>query len=301
MSKVPAALQPVVTVLKDAAAGWSRHGTERLAASLSFYTLFSLAPMLMVVTAIFGWFLGEEAVQAQLSGWLTEMVGADTTATILQLVENADRPGAQVLTAVIGMVTIALAATRTFDQFQGALNTIWESPPPGSKGVFGAVGRKLLSFGLVLSIGIFVLVSVAVGASLQGLAQYLADNYGFPSGLAVFAHDVTNLMVLTVAFGSVYRLLPARKETWSNVILGGLATGILFTLGKHGIAMYLGRSSAGSAYGASGSLVVLLLWMYYSAMIVLGGAELTQAIARYRRGGQPLVEADGKPALAVEE
>ena len=313
MPKLPTALQPLVHILKDALAGWSRHGTERLAASLSFYTLFSMAPMLMVVTAVFGWFLGEAAVQEQLSGWLTEMVGPDTSTTILELVENADRPGAQAMTAVIGMVTIVLAATRTFDQFQGALNTIWESPPPGSKGVVGALSRKALSFGLVVSIGLFVLVSVAVGASLQGFAQYLSDEYGFPSGLAVFAHDVTNLLVLTVAFGSVYRLLPARKEAWSNVIIGGLCTGILFSLGKHGIAMYLGRSSAGSAYGASGSIVVLLLWMYYSAMIVLGGAELTQAIARYRNGptdGQAPApaapdsaassEAEAEPALAVD-
>jgi len=284
MSRIPARLQPAVAVFKDAAAGWSRHGTERLAASLSFYTLFSLAPTLMVVTAVFGWFLGEDSVQVQLAGWLDQMVGPEQAATILQLVENADKPGAQALTAIIGLVTTALAATRTFDQFQGALNTIWESPPPGTRGVVAAVWKKLLSIALVVSIGVFVLISVAVGASLQGFAVYLAENYAFPSGLAVFAHDVTNLLVLTVAFGSVYRMVPARKEAWTNVVLGGLITGVLFSLGKHGIAMYLGRSSAGSAYGASGSLVMLLLWMYYSAMIVLGGAELTQSIARYRRG-----------------
>ncbi len=123
--------------------------------------------------------------------------------------------------------------------------------------------------------------------------------------MAVFANDATNLLVLTVAFGSIYRLLPARKEAWANVITGGLVTGALFSLGKHGIAMYLGRSSAGSAYGASGSLVMLLLWMYYSAMIVLFGAELTQAIARYRRGEPPKakkseVQAEPEPVVAVD-
>lgn len=284
MSRIPARLQPIAVVVKDAGAGWTRHGTERLAASLSFYTLFSLAPTLMVVTAVFGWFLGEASVQQQLAGWLNEMVGQEQAQTILQLVKNADQPNAQALTAAIGLGTTALAATRTFDHFQGALNTIWESPPPGTRGVAAAVWKKLLSILLVVSIGIFVLISVAVGASLQGFAVYLAEHYAFPAGLAVFAHDVTNLLVLTVAFGSVYRLVPARKEAWRNVALGGFITAVLFSLGKHGIAIYLGRSSAGSAYGASGSLVMLLLWMYYSAMIVLGGAELTQSIARYRSG-----------------
>jgi len=284
MSLLPARLQPAVTILKDAAAGWTRHGTERLSASLSFYTLFSLAPTLMVVTAVFGWFLGEDSVQIRLAGWLNEMVGPEQAQTILQLVENADKPGVQALTAAIGLGTTALAATRTFDHFQGALNTIWESPPPGKRGWVAAIWKKVLSIFLVVSIGVFVLISVAVGASLQGFAVYLAEHYAFPSGLAVFAHDATNLFVLTVAFGSVYRLVPARTEAWTNVVLGGLVTSVLFSLGKHGIAIYLGRSSAGSAYGASGSLVMLLLWMYYSAMIVLGGAELTQSIARFRRG-----------------
>ena len=187
------------------------------------------------------------------------------------------------------------------DSFQGALNTIWESPPQARMGFFRALARKLLSFALVLSIGAFVVVSVAVGTSLQALAEYLTVHYGFPSQLAVIAHDATNLFVLTIAFGSVYRLLPARTEAWSNVIAGGLVTGLLFSLGKHGIELYLGRSGAGSAYGASGSLVMLLLWMYYSAMIVLGGAELTQAFARYRKGSGPAPNAAEQPAVVVDD
>ncbi len=278
----PSSLLTVVHVLKDAAGGWARHGTERLAASLSFYTLFSLAPILMVVTAIFGWFLGEAVVQSRLAAWLTDMVGAEAAATILQLVADADRPKAQAFTAVIGMATIALAATRTFDHFQGALNTIWEVDAVKGRGLLDAVVRKVLSLTLVLSIGVFVLGSVTAGAVLQGLAQYLADNHGLPSQWVVLAHDFSNIAVLTLAFGAVYRYLPARKEAWKSVILGGLATSVLFSLGKHGIEAYLGHTSVASAYGASSSLVMLLLWMYYSAMIVLGGAELTQAIARYR-------------------
>ncbi|HCH65047.1 MAG: hypothetical protein CL927_06745 [Deltaproteobacteria bacterium] len=283
MLRIPPPILPVVSVVRDAAGAWSRHGSERLAASLSFYTLFSLAPILMVVTAIFGAFLGEAVVHTHLSDWLVDTAGPEAAATIMELVANADRPRAQAFTAVIGMGTIALAATRTFDHFQGALNTIWEVDPMVGKGVLGAVLRKLLSFGLVLSIGMFVVLSVTVGASLQGLAEHLAEHYAFPSQIAVLSHQGTNLVVLTMAFGAVYRFVPARKESWTNVMLGGLVTSVLFTLGKHGIAVYLGRTSATSAYGASGSLVMLLLWMYYSAMIVLGGAELTQAIARYRR------------------
>ena len=284
MRRLPARLQPLVAIARDAAAGWSRHGSERLAASLSFYTLFSLAPTLMVVTAVFGWFLGEDSVQVQLAAWLDQMVGPEQTETILQLVEDADQPRTQAVTALIGLVTTALAATRTFDHLQGALNTIWESPPPSTRGVVAALWKKLLSISLVMSIGLFVIISVAVGASLQGFAAYLSQHYAFPSGLAVLAHDLTNLAILTLAFGAVYRMVPARKESWSNVVMGGLVTSVLFSLGKHGIAMYLGKSGAGSAYGASGSLVMLLLWMYYSAMIVLGGAEVTQSIARYRAG-----------------
>lgn len=270
-------------VLRDAWGAWSRHGTGRLAAALSFYTLFSLAPMVMVITAFFGWLLGDAAVQTALHGWLVDTVGADTAGTVQGLVAGADRPGAQAATAGIGVATMLLGATRTFDQFQQALNEIWEVGDAAKTGVAAAVGRKALSFGLVLAIGLFVVVSVTVGASLQGLAIWLSEQWGLPSHVAVLTHDLTNLIVLTAAFALVFGWVPARREPWGVLAMGGFWTAVFFSMGKHGIAVYLGRSSPGSAYGASGSLVVLLLWVYYSMMIVLWGAELTQAIARLRR------------------
>lgn len=280
---MPDALRHAITIARDAAAGWGRHGTSHMAAALSFYTLFSLAPMLMVVMAVFGRFLGKDEVQGQLQGWLVDTMGPDTAATVMELVQNADKPGAQVVTALIGVVTIGLAATRTFGYFQEALDRIWESPPVAASGLWRAITSKATAFSLVLSIGVFVFVSVTVGALLQGFADYLALHYGFPSQLAVRAHQAADLLVMSGAFAAIYRFVPARTEGAKNVLLGGFITALLFEVGKHGIGLYLGRSSPGSAYGASGSLVVLLLWMYYSAMIVLGGAEITQAIARLRR------------------
>lgn len=296
MSKLPPALRTFVLILKDTFAGWSRHGTERQAAALAFYTLFSIAPTLMVVTAVFGWFFGEAAVAGTLESQLTVLVGAETAATIQGLMQSAHKPGTQLFTAIAGFVTLLLAASRAFQQLEGALNTIWESRRSKKGGAIRAtIEQKLVAFSLVLSIGVFVMLSMVLGAALEVVAQYLAEYLPISRGLAVWINDLTTLSVMTAAFAAIYRILPARKEAWWNILLGAGVTALLFAAGKHGISSYLGRSGAGSAYGASGSLVVLLLWLYYSAMLVLAGAELTQAVARWRRGelaGAPPPPAD---------
>jgi membrane protein len=285
MDKLPPKLRTVLLILKDTFAGWSRHGTERQAAALAFYTLFSIAPTLMVVTAVFGWFFGEAAVAGTLDDQLTVLVGAQTAETIQGLMQSAHKPGAQLITAIIGFVTLLLAASRAFQQLEGALNTIWEAQRSKASGAIRAtIEQKLVAFSLVLSIGVFVMLSMLLGAVLEVVAQYLAEYLPISRGLAVWINDLTTFGVMTAAFAAVYRILPARKEAWWNILLGAGVTALLFAGGKHAISAYLGRSGAGSAYGASGSLVVLLMWLYYSAMLVLVGAELTQAVARWRRG-----------------
>lgn len=294
MPKIPQPIRTVGAVLKDTFAGWGRHGTERQAAALAFYTLFSIAPTLMVVTAVFGWFFGEKAVAGTLQAQLAVLVGDQTAATIQGLMQSAHQPGTQLLTAIVGFVTLLLAASRAFQQLEGALNTIWESRRSKAQGAIRAtIEQKLVAFGLVLSIGVFVMLSMLMGAALEILARYLAEYLPMSRGLAVWINDLTTFGVMTAAFAAIYRVLPARKEGWRSIVLGAAVTALLFTAGKHGISTYLGRSGAGSAYGASGSLVILLLWLYYSAMLVLAGAELTQAVARWRRG-----ELDSRPPPA---
>jgi membrane protein len=282
---VPPALRLIADVLLDAWRAWSRHGTERQAAALAFYTLFSLAPILMVVTAAFGFVFGQDSVQAQLQAQLPVLVGPEIAATVLDLVQRGDRPGAQALTALVGFGTLLLAASRAFQQLQGALDAIWEAHggAPARGAIQRTLQRRALAFGLVLSVGLFVLLSLVLGAVLEASLAWAAHWMPASAAVGPWVNDLTTLGVMTVAFGAIYRLLPSRAEDPRALAIGAVVTAALFTAGKHGIAAWLGRSGAGSAYGASGSLVVLLLWLYYSAMLVLGGAELTQAVARRLR------------------
>ena len=265
------------TVLKHAFAGWWNDNVPHLGAALSYYTLFSLAPILVVAMAIAGLVFGTEAVRGEIVGQIDGLVGHDGAVAMEAMLEGAAKPSTSVLATIIGVITFFLGATGAFLELQTALNAIWRVKPKASTSFLRAlIIDRLTSFGLVVVVGFLMLTSLLVSAGLAALHTYMGET--FPGGAALWegVNVIVSLAVISILFAMVYKLLPDVELTWSDVWVGGLVTAGLFTVGKFLIGLYLGTSAFASSYGAAGSVIVLLLWVYYSAQIVLLGAEFTR-------------------------
>jgi membrane protein len=269
-----------------------------MGAALAYYTTFSLAPLLIIVIAVAGLVFGQEAARGEIVFQLRGLVGEEGSTAIEQLLTNASRPSSSVLASIIGFVTLLLGATSVFGELQSALDRIWRAPaPPGPSGVLTLLRSRLLSFGMVITMGFLLLVSLVVGAALSALSKW--GGAMFPAALVVL--QVLNLAigfgVTILLFATAYRILPRVKIAWSDVWIGATVTAVLFTVGKYLIGLYLGRAGISSGFGAAGSLVIILVWVYYSAQIFLLGAEFTWVFAHSygsRVGTTP------PPARAIE-
>ena len=262
----------------------------RLGASLAYYTLFAIAPVLLVATAIAGLAFGAEAVRGEIVGQIDYLVGRDGARAVQSLLEGASQRRAGYLATIVGSVTLVLAATGAFLELQTALNTIWRVKPNPTNATFTAfVMDRVRSFGLVVAIGFLLLVSLAVSAALAALGSWLERiSPGMP--LVWNAVNVlVSLAVITALFTMLYAFLPDVKLRGRDVVVGAFVTAILFTIGKQLIGFYLGQSTTASTYGAAGSVIVLLLWVYYSSQVVLVGAEFTR-IYTQRQGRRPRPE-----------
>jgi len=259
---------------------WWDDDAIRLGASLAYYTLFALAPILLVATAVAGLVFGAEAARGQIVGQLDQLVGPDGARAVQSLLEGASHRRAGMLATVLGGITFVVAATGAFLELQAALNTIWRVKPAARANVRGFVVDRLRSFGLVVAIGFLLMVSLAVTASLAAFNAWLAPRSpGIPlawSGVNVLA----SVVVTTGLFALLYRFLPDLPLRWRDVTTGAFVTAILFTIGQQLIGLYLGQSSVSSSYGAAGSVMILLLWVYYSCQILLFGAEFTRVYAQ---------------------
>ncbi|MGH7525988.1 MAG: YihY/virulence factor BrkB family protein [Gemmatimonadales bacterium] len=273
-------------ILKRALGGWWNDNVPRLGASLSYYTLFALAPVLVVAIGIAGLVFGAEAVRGEIVGQIDGLVGRDGARAVQAMLESASKPSESILATAVGLVTFFLGATGAFLELQTALNGIWRVKPKPDAGVREMVLDRLVSFGLVIGVGFLLLVSLVVSAGLSALNRYLG---GLFPGFAVLWQGINVLVsfgVITLLFAMIYRILPDVDLTWSDVWVGAVVTAGLFSVGKFLIGLYLGTSGVASSYGAAGSVVVLLVWVYYSAQIVLLGAEFTRAYVE-RFGGRP--------------
>lgn len=293
-------VRAALAVARETWRGWKRHGTERLAAALAFFAMFSIAPMLMLITAILGWIFGRRAVRGELEASLVELVGPELATTIHDIVESSHDPSAQALTALVGFGTLAWAATRTITQLQGALDTIWDVAPNRVGGLAALIRQRAVAFSLVLGLGLVLMTSLALSTAARTWTHHLAAQITTPEWLVHTIDNGLSAALLGLAFAVLFRVLPSRREAWRPVLYGGLVTGLLFTAGKHGISLYLSRTGTASAYGAAGSVVALLLWLYYTAMIVLVGAEITQVLAR-RWSRAAGVSGDGHPRPAEDQ
>lgn len=269
---------------------WSEDDAAQLAAALAYYTIFSLAPLLVVVIAIAGLVLGREAVQGEIVRQIDGVVGSDGAHAIQDLIVNASKPAQSVVASTIGFLTLLFGASGVVGQLKAALNRIWDVPTQ-SAGFLGAIRERLTSFALVLGIGFVLLVSLAINAALAAAATYVHS--GGNESVWFTVNFIVTCGVEAILFALMFKLLPDTEVRWAEVWLGAVVTALLFEAGKLVVGIYLGRAGIGSAYGAAGSLIVVLVWVYYSAQILFFGAEFTQVHARHRRGEGTVRDASG--------
>lgn len=281
-------------VLKQTGTSWSQDKVPRLAAALAFYTILSVAPLLVVVLAVAGLVFGREAVAGRVEDQLRGLVGNQGGEALQAMIASAEGPGSGVA-MVVGVVMLLLGASGVFAELQDSLNTIWEVAPKPGRGVLGVVRDRFLSLAMVFGVGFLLLVSLVLSAALAALTKVA----GLESAGAVgqVLNVAVSLAVVTGLFAMMFKLLPDARIAWRDVWVGALVTAVLFTVGKLLIGLYLGRAGLGSAYGAAGSLVVFVVWAYYSGQILFLGAEFTKAYAN-QFGGRVTPAKDAVPMTA---
>ncbi len=275
------------SILRQAFVGWWDDNVPRLGASLAFYTLFAMAPILVISIAIAGLAFGPEAVRGEIVGEIQGLVGRQGAMAVQAMLEGAAKPSSSILATVIGSITAFIGATGAFIELQTALNAIWRVKPRPGVGVHAFLMERLISFGLVVGVGFLLLVSLLVSATLAALNRYLGGLFPGLTAAWEAGNVLVSLAVITLLFAMVYKVLPDVKLRWRDVWIGALVTAGFFTVGKQLIGLYLGTSSVASSYGAAGSVVVLLVWVYYSAQVVLLGAEFTRFYVERTRGAPP--------------
>jgi membrane protein len=269
-------------MLKMTYSDWSEDKATRLGAALAYYTVFSLAPLLIIVLAIAGAVFDPETVRAQINQQLG--LGEAGGEGIARLIEGAQKSGSGLVASILGGAAILFGATGVFVQLKDALNTIWEVEPKPGLGVWAYVKERLLSFGMILVIGFLLLVLLVVSAVLHGVQEYIGEWLPMPGWTAQLLDVVISFAGVTLLFAMIYKYLPDVQIRWRDVWLGAAVTALLFTVGKFLLGLYLGRASFTSAYGAAGTIVIILLWAYYSAQILFFGAEFTQVYAKQYGG-----------------
>lgn len=285
--------------LKETAVGFSKGKGSTLAAAIAYRTLFSMAPLLVIAVAVAGWVFGEQAVTGELVAQIEGIVGEETAVLIQNLLSSASQGSSGTIATIISVAVLFFGASGLFGQIKVALNQIWGvAPPPaesGLQGVVKVIKTRLLAFLLVILIGVLLLVTLAITTALSALDAYLGDSW---SGAGPVLNNLVSVGIMAVLFAIIFKVLPDAAVAWRDVGLGALVTAVLFGLGEYLISLYLTRTSVGSTYGAAGSLVATLLWIYYSAQIFLFGAEFTQVYAN-KFGSR--VRSDGtKTATTVE-
>lgn len=274
--------------IKEAVVDWVDDECPRWGAALAFYSVLSLAPLLVIAVAIAGAVFGDEAARGEIVSQMQSLMGKEGAEAIQQMILHAQKPALGSLAAVMGLVVLLFGAGGVFGELRAALNRIWEVEPKRGGGVLRYLRERFLSVTMVLGTGFLLLVSLALSAFLNGAQAYFASQFPALVNLGHVVNAVVSFGLATVLFALIYKFVPDVRVAWKDVWIGAFTTAVLFTIGKFLLGLYLGRGTFGSAYGAAGSLVVLVVWIYYSAQVMFLGAELTQVYARhYGSGLQP--------------
>jgi membrane protein len=272
-------------VIKDTFKEFGEDKATRLAAALAYYSIFSIGPLLFLLVAFLGWKFGELAVQGQVRHQIASVVGEES-AKIIESMMAAKKLGTSPITTILGVITLFIGASGVFGQLQDALNTVWEVKAKPGMGIWAFLRDRFLSMSMVLGLGFLLLISMVLTTAVQALVQRGGQLFPIPDAVTATLSTVVAFGVVVLLFAMIYKFLPDVKLPWSDVWVGALVTAGLFTAGKFLLGLYLGREGMATAYGKAGSVVVILLWIYYSSIILLLGAEFTQVYA-LRRGHKP--------------
>ena len=267
-------------LLKDIARLWVDDYVPSMGAALAFYTVFSMAPLLLIVISVAGLIFGEDAARGEIAAQLQLLMGERSADAIQELLVSVRSPAEGAAATLLGVLLLLVGATTVFGELQDALDRIWRVPSRGqSSGWLGLIRSRLLSFGMILAIGFLLTVSLVVSAALATLGRWWEPLFGGWYWVASLSNAAVSFFMVAVMFALIYKVMPRARVQWKDVWVGAFATTSLFTLGKFLISLYIGRSGVTSPFGAAGSLVVMLLWVYYSAQIFLLGAEFTWVYA----------------------
>ncbi|MFL6620302.1 MAG: YihY/virulence factor BrkB family protein [Povalibacter sp.] len=274
------------THVKCAAMHWASDQAATLGAALAFYCAFSLGPLLIILVTITGWVVGSDTALSSLRGQLNDLFGAGTAGILLQAVRNSQEDGGPLAT-VVSIFSLLIGATTVFAALESALELIWGARAQVPSGFYGFIRARLLSFGLILAIGFLLLVSLSISTALASLRSIIAQRYQELLITITVLDLLISTSLITGLVAVIYRYLPARRLPWRPALIGAFITAILFQAGRWLIALYLGRSTQPSAFGAAASFAAMLLWLYYSAQIFLFGAELTSCVGGLRKPQAP--------------
>jgi membrane protein len=271
------------TILKAAFSGFMNDLALKYSASLAYYTIFSLAPLLLLVISLAGIFLGKDAIQGKVFSEINGFVGNDAAQQIQEMIKHLEMSGKSTISVIIGVITLIIGATTVFGEIQESINIIWQVKAKPKKAWLKLVKNRLLSGSLIISLGFLLLVSLILNGALLAISDRLKI---FLPNITVVIFNIINLLisfiVIAVLFGAIFKVLPDAKISWKDVRSGAIFTALLFMLGRLGIGIYIGMSANSSTYGAAGSLIAILLWVYYTAAILYFGAEFTKAYVDFK-------------------
>jgi membrane protein len=262
-------------LLKSTYTQWSRDKVPRMGAALAYYTIFSLAPLLVIAIAIAGFVFGREAVEGRITYEIQGLIGSESARAVQTMIQSAHKPAHGVIATIFGVVLLLVGASGVFSEMQDALNTIWKVDTTSKTGVWNLVKYRFLSFGMVLGIGFLLLVSLLLSTALSAVTTYASSFLPIPPAALHAVDFLFSVFFIAALMALIFKLLPDVKIAWGDVWVGAALTSLLFTAGKFLIGFYIGKSVTMSAYGAAGSVVIILAWIYYSAQLLYFGAEFT--------------------------
>jgi membrane protein len=270
-------------IFREAGAQWSRHNAPRLGAALAYYSVLSLAPILLVLIAICGAVFGDDAVRGQIYWQCRVLIGDQGASVVQSLLRAAHRPRGGIAAGVISFIVLFIGASGIFLELRDSLNYIWDVPSPGGSGIWNLIRYRFFSFAMVLGVGLLLMTGLTLSAILQAAGAWIAPWLAIPEPVLELMNVLILILALAGLFALIYKTIPDVSISWGEVTIGAGITASLFALGKLLIGLYLRKAAVGSPYGAAGSLVVLLVWVYYSSQVFLYGAEVTRAYSRTLR------------------
>jgi len=282
MKAKPISFKNAFQLIKEAALAWNADSAPSMGAAIAYYTIFSLAPLLIIATAVAGFFFGVEAAQGHIFEQARGMIGEEGALALQGLVESASKPAEGFIATVIGLVVMLFGATGVFAELQGAMDRIWEVPEAKQQsGIWYFIRRRLLTFGMVLGVAFLLLVSLVVSAMISALETLWNPYVGVTGIILQILNFAVSFIILSGLFALIFKMLPRVAVAWRDVIIGAAITALLFNIGKFLIGLYIGKSGVVSGFGAAGSLVAILIWVYYSAQVFLLGAEFTWVYSKH--------------------